>query len=84
MASGLLLGREDRNGKCEPGRAALRGSWLVAGALEQLEAEPRPPDAFAGQRDGGGLEVLERSGYQPTTSERGAAGLALPVPVLAT
>ena len=31
-----------------------------------------------------GLELLERSGYQPTTSERGAAGLALPVPVLAT
>ena len=31
-----------------------------------------------------GLELLERSGYQPTTSELGAAGLALPVPVLAT
>ena len=31
-----------------------------------------------------GLELLERSGYQPTTSERGAAGLALPVPVPAT
>ena len=31
-----------------------------------------------------GLELLERSGYEPTTSELGAAGLALPVPVLAT
>ena len=29
-----------------------------------------------------GLELLERSGYTPTTSELGAAGLALPVPEL--
>jgi peptidase U32-like protein len=29
-----------------------------------------------------GLELLERSGYRPTTSELGAAGLALPVPQL--
>jgi len=27
-----------------------------------------------------GLELLARSGYEPTTSERGAAGLAVPVP----
>jgi len=31
-----------------------------------------------------GLELLERSGYAPTTSELGAAGLAIPMPVLAT
>jgi hypothetical protein len=29
-----------------------------------------------------GLELLERSGYRPTTSELGAAGLALPAPEL--
>jgi hypothetical protein len=28
------------------------------------------------------LELLERSGYAPSVSERGAAGLALPVPAL--
>ena len=28
-----------------------------------------------------GLELLERSGYEPSTSELGAEGLAVPVPV---
>ena len=31
-----------------------------------------------------GLELLARSGYEPQTSELGAAGLAVPVPVTAT
>jgi hypothetical protein len=31
-----------------------------------------------------GMELLARSGYEPATSERGAAGLAVPVPVAAT
>ena len=46
-----------RHGHREPVGAELRGHRLVAGARQQVEAEPRAADALARERDGRRVEV---------------------------